>query len=71
MGLAPMTEAMRVETARTAFAAITGALEGSAVVAAEGQANPKLSSARQSYDRLIVLLEATIARLQRLRRLLG
>lgn len=71
MGLAPMTEAMRVETARKAFAAITGALEDSSVVAAEGQATPNLSSARQSCDRLIALLEATIARLQRLRRLLG
>jgi len=56
---------------RKAFADVTGLLEDATIVAAEGQASPNLSSARQSCDRLIVLLEATIARLQRLRRLLG
>lgn len=62
-----MTEATRLKMALKTFAA----MEDSSVVAAEGQATPNLSSARQSCDRLIVLLEATIARLQRLRRLLG
>jgi hypothetical protein len=62
---------MRVETARKAFAAITGALEDASVVAAEGQATPNLSSARQSCDRLIALLVTTLARLQQLRRQLG
>ncbi|MBA4174852.1 MAG: hypothetical protein C0511_19915 [Hyphomicrobium sp.] len=71
MGLARMTEATRVEAARRAFAKVTGALEDATIIAAEGQASPELSAASQSCDRLIVLLEATIARLQRLRRLLA
>ncbi|MBA4174720.1 MAG: hypothetical protein C0511_19220 [Hyphomicrobium sp.] len=66
-----MVEATRIETAREAFAEVTGALEDAALVAAEGQASPKLPAARQSCDRLIALLEATLARLQRLRRRLG
>ena len=66
-----MIEATRAETARKAFAAITGAFEDATIVAAEGQAAPNLSAARQSCDRLIALLETTLARLQRLRRLLG
>ena len=69
MGLAPMTEAMRVEAARRTFAKVTGALEDAAIVAADGQASPNLSAARQACDRLITLLEATIAQLQRLRKL--
>ena len=71
MGLAPMTEATRIETARKTFAEITGALEDATLVAAEGQASPNLSAARQSCDRLIALLEARLARLQRLRGQLG
>jgi len=71
MGLAPMIEATRVEAARRAFADVTGLLEDAAVVAAEGQASPDLSAARQSCDRLITLLETTLARLQQLRRRLG
>ena len=66
-----MTDATRVEAARRAFAKVTGVLEDSSVVAAEGQATPNLSSARQSCDRLIALLEACLDRLQRLRRRLG
>lgn len=66
-----MVEATRVETARDAFAEVTGALEDAAVISADGQASPNLSAARQSCDRPIVLLEAILARLQRLRRRLG
>ena len=66
-----MTEATRVETARKALAAVTGALEDATIVAAEGQASPNLSAARQSCDRLIARLEACLARLQKLRRRLG
>ena len=66
-----MTEAARVETARKAFANVTGSLEDATIVAAEGQASPDLSAARQSCDRLIALLETTLARLQRLRRRIG
>jgi hypothetical protein len=66
-----MTEATRAEAARKAFAAITESLEDSSVVASEGQVTPNLSSARHAADRLIVLLEATIAQLQQLRRELG
>ena len=71
MGLAPMTEAARVETARRAFAAATGSLEDAAVVAADEQASPNFTAARQSCDRLITLLEACLEQLQRLRRRLG
>ena len=71
MGLARMTEATRVDMARKAFAEVTGALEDATVVAAEGQASPNLSAARQSCDRLIAVLETCLARLQRLRRRLG
>jgi len=63
-----MTEATQVETARKAFADVTGSLEDAAVVAAEGQASPNLSAASHSCDRLIVLLKSSLARLQRLRR---
>jgi len=66
-----MNEAALVETAREAFAEVTGVLEDAAVIAAEGQASPKLSAARQSCDRLINVLEACLERLQRLRRRLG
>jgi hypothetical protein len=66
-----MTEATRAETARKVFAAITESLEDSSVVASEGQVTPNLTSARHAADRLIVLLEAFLARLQRLRRRLG
>lgn len=65
-----MVEATRVETAREAFAEVTDA-QDAAVIAADGQASPNLSAARQSCDRLIVLLEATRARPHRLRRRLG
>ena len=71
MGLAPMTDATQVEAARRAFAKVTGALEDATLVAAEGQASPKLSAASQSCDRLIALLETTLAQLQRLRRRFG
>lgn len=66
-----MTEATRVEAARRAFAKVTGALEDATIVAAQGQASPNLSATRQSCDRLIAVLEACLARLQRLRRWLG
>ena len=66
-----MTKASRVEAARRAFANVTESLEDATVVAAEGQASPNLSAAHQSCDRLIVLLETCLARLQRLRRQLG
>ncbi|PPD25686.1 MAG: hypothetical protein CTY20_15490 [Hyphomicrobium sp.] len=71
MGLAPMTEATLLKMAGRAFADVTGSLEDATLVAAEGQATPNLSSARQSCDRLIALLETTLARLQQLRRRLG
>ena len=71
MGLAPMTEATRVEAARRAFAEVTGALENATIVAAEGQASPSLSAARKSCDRLIALQETCLTRLQQLRRRLG
>lgn len=66
-----MTETARVETARKAFAEVTGVLEDAAVMAADGQASPNLLAARQSCDRLIALLKTTLAQLQRLRRRLG
>lgn len=66
-----MTEAVRVDAARQAFAEVTGALEDATLVAAEGQATPNLSAAHHSCDRLIALLETTLARLQHLRRRLG
>ena len=66
-----MAEAARVETARKAFAEITGALEDATLVAAEGQATPDLAAARQSCDRLIALLDVCLGRLQRLRRRIG
>ncbi len=42
-----MAEAARVETARKAFAEVTGALEDATLIAAEGQATPDLAAARQ------------------------
>ena len=66
-----MTEATRVETARKTFADVTGSLEGATLVAAQGQASRSFVAARQPCDRLIALLEARLARLQRLRRRLG
>lgn len=66
-----MTDAKRVETARKVFAEVTGALEDATLVAADGQASSNLSVARHSCDRLIALLETTVAQLQRLRRRLG
>jgi hypothetical protein len=66
-----MTEATRVETARTTFAKVTGALEVATLFAAEGRASPNLSTASHSCDRLIALLETTLAQLQRLRRRIG
>ena len=71
MGLAPMTEATLIKMARKTFADATGSLEDATLVAAEGQASPNLSAARQSCDRLINALEACLARLQQLRRRLG
>lgn len=66
-----MVKTARVETARMAFAVVTGALEDVTLVAAEGQAAPDLAATRQSCDRLTALLEASLRRLQRLRRRLG
>jgi hypothetical protein len=66
-----MNEGERIEKARKAFAKVTGALEDATIIAAEGQASPILSAAGQSCDRLIALLETTLAQLQRLRRRLG
>jgi hypothetical protein len=66
-----MNEGERIEKARKAFAEVTGALEDATIIAAEGQASPILSAASQSCDRLIALLETTLAQLQRLRRRLG
>jgi len=66
-----MTEAERVEAARKGFAEVTGALEDATRFAAEGQVAPGIASAIRSCDRLIALLEACLARLQRLRRRLG
>ena len=66
-----MSEVARIEKARKAFAEVTGDFEDATLVAAEGQATPNLSAARQSCDRLITLLETTLAQLQRLRRRIG
>jgi len=66
-----MIEATRLKMARKSFADATGSLEDATLVAAEGQASPNLSAARQSCDRLIAVLETCLARLQRLRRRLG
>lgn len=68
MGFALMIEATRIEAAWRAFAKVTGVLEDGAVIASDGQTSPNLSAARQSCDRLIALLEACLARLQRLRK---
>jgi len=66
-----MTETRHVEAARKASAEVTGVLEDATMLAAEGQATATLLPAGRSCDRLIALLEATLARLQRLRRRLG
>ena len=66
-----MPETTRIESARLVFAKVTGALEDAAVAAAEGQASPNLSAARQSCDCLIAQLKSSLTRLQRLRRRLG
>lgn len=66
-----MAEATRIEAARKVFAEVTGALEDATPIAAEGQATTDLAASRQSCDRLIALLEASLAQLQRLRRQLG
>lgn len=66
-----MAKALRVETARSALADLTGVLEDATLIAAEGQTAIDLSAARKSCDRLIEVLEVGLARLQRLRRQLG
>lgn len=66
-----MTEATLHKMALKTFADVTGSLEDATVVAAEGRASPSISAARQSCDRLIALLESTLARVQRLRRRIG
>src|SRR6478609_1040087 len=71
MQLAPMAKTTRVETARKAFAAVTGALEDATIVAADGEAAPNLAATRQSRDHLIALLESCLEQLQRLQRRLG
>jgi len=63
-----MARALRVETARKALADFTGALEDATLIAAEGQTALDLTVARQSCDQLIEVLEASLARLHRLRR---
>lgn len=60
-----------LEAARKTFADMTGALEDAALLASEAQAAPSLVAARQSCDRLIVVVEECGARLQRLRRRLA
>ena len=71
MVAAPMTETRHVEAARKAFAEVTGVLEVATMVEAEPQTAAARPAAGQSCDRLIALLETTVARLQRLRRRLG
>lgn len=66
-----MARALRVETARTALADLTGALEDATLIAADGQTALDLAAARRSCDRLIEVLEACLSRLHRLRRQLG
>lgn len=66
-----MTKATRAEMARKAFAAVTGALEDATLVAADGQAAPDLTAARQSCDRLTNALEVCLEKLQRSRRQIG
>jgi len=63
-----MARALSVETARTALANPTGALEDASLIAADGQTALDLAAARQSCDRLIEMLEACLSRLHRLRR---
>jgi hypothetical protein len=66
-----MPKAAIVEAAWKAFAEVTGAPEDATIVAADGQAAPNLSAARQSCDCLIALLEASIEQPKPLRRRLG
>lgn len=66
-----MAETARVESARIAFAKLTGQLEDASVSAAEGQSIPDLATARRSCDRLIASLKAYLRRLHRLRKRLG
>ena len=66
-----MDERARIESARVAFAKVTGALEDAAVSAADGQVVSHVATARRSCDRLIANLDACLRRLHRLRRSLG
>lgn len=63
-----MAETARVESARIAFAKLTGELEDASVSAAEGQSISDLAAAQRACDRLLVSLEACLRRLHRLRR---
>ena len=63
-----MAKRPALDAARKTFADITGLLEDAALLASEAQAAPSLVAARQSCDRLIVVVETCRGRLQDLRR---
>ena len=63
-----MTDSSHVEKARLVFAEVTGTLEDSALIAAEGQAAADFAGARHSCDRLLARLKSCLEQLQRLRR---
>jgi hypothetical protein len=66
-----MANRPELEAARKTFADITGALEDAALLASESQAAPSLVAACHSCDRLIIAVETSRGRLQRLRRRLA
>jgi hypothetical protein len=66
-----MAEAMQIEAARKAFVEVTQTVEDSTIDAADGQASPNLSAARQSCDRLIALRTYSFKKLHRRRRRLA
>lgn len=63
-----MTKRDPVESARKAFAQVTGDLENAALVAADAQAAASVSAAREACDQLIARLGTGLSQLQRLRR---
>ncbi len=63
-----MASPANLNSARKAFADITGALEDVALLASEGQSVPEPVEARRQCERLIVIVEACLDRLNHLRR---
>ena len=66
-----MDERARIESARLAFAKVTGSLEDAVVAAADAQSVSDVAAAQRSCDRLIARLEASLRQLRRLLRSLG